>query len=212
MGPSTPLDHPGDQPEADDSATVRADTGAAQPSTRNTDAQLMARAAAGDDAAFSSLYGAHRRRVFRLAFAMVLDREEAREIVQDVFVALHRVAPTWRPDARVGTWLQRTTFRVASGWRRKLRRWSTAVHTVPPSASPEAATDAAGQWAIAVEALATLPARQRGVVELHLRESMSPKQIAAALGITSNAARVSLHKGLARLRATMEARGAGRRP
>ncbi len=179
---------------------------------RDADAMSLARAAAGDDAAFAKLYQTHRRRVFRLAYAMVLDEEEAREITQDVFVALHRVAPRWQPNARVGTWLQRTTFRVASGWRRKLRRWSTATLTVAPHPSPETTTDMAERWALALQALATLPARQRGVVQLHLRESMSPAEIATAVGITSNAARVSLHKGLARMRAAMKNQDEGNRP
>lgn len=177
---------------------------------RARDAASLARVAAGDERAFAELYERHRGRVFRLAYAMVLDREEAREVTQEAFVALHRVAARWRPDARVSTWLHHTTFRLASGVRRRLRRWASGTATASAPPSPEDASDAAGRWAFVVEGLRTLPARQRGVVELHVEEDMTPAEIADALGISANAVRVSLHKGMARLRAHLEAHAAGR--
>jgi hypothetical protein len=67
----------------------------------------MARIADGDARAFTRVYDAHRGRVFRVAYGVLLDGAEAREAVQEAFFRLHLAAPRWEPRARIGTWLYR---------------------------------------------------------------------------------------------------------
>lgn len=172
---------------------------------RQRDAELMKRVAGGSQAAFASLHEAHHRAVFRLALATVLDREEARDVSQEVFVRLHRVAASWQPRATVRTWLHRTTLNVALSTRRQLTRW------LRPRGSSQAFGGDAEQLAAARktldharDALALLSPRQRAVTSLHLDAELSPTEIAEHLGISANAARVTLHKGLTRLRAALK--------
>lgn len=168
---------------------------------RERDAERMAQVAAGNEAAFRALHRDHYPAVFRLALTTVLDREEARDVTQEVFVHLHRIAPRWQPRAAVRTWLYRTTINVALGTGRRLRRW-LRPHQMSAQASDDAEARALAQETIASvrDALGLLSPRQRAVVGLHLDAEMSPAEIAEQLGMTSNAVRVALHKGLHRLR------------
>ena len=75
------------------------------------------------------------------------------------------------------------------------------------SRTPEGHT-ATGEAVVVVEkALAQLSASQRAVVTLHLDAGLSPSEMAPLLGITANAARVTLHRGLEKLRVQLRAHG-----
>ncbi len=161
----------------------------------------MRRVAGGDDVAFAVLHSAHYARVVRLALAIVLDSEEARDVTQEVFLRLHGIAPRWKPDARVSTWLHRTTVNVASSARRRVTRWlrrSTGTRRADPDV--ESLLAAGELQALLEHELRALSPRQRAVTSLHLDAGLSPGEIAEQLGISAGAARVYLHKGLRRLR------------
>lgn len=171
---------------------------------RAHDAALLQQVAAGDARAFARLHTDHYPAVFRLALATVLDREEAKDVAQEVFVRLLAIAARWEPHATVRTWLHRTTLNVSLGMGRALRRWLRPR----PSASGSAANPE--RVALDVEthdhmhrALARLTPQQRAVTSLHLDAELEPREIAEHLGITANAARVTLHRGLQRLREAM---------
>lgn len=66
---------------------------------------LVARAAAGDDGAFTQLAQAYTERVFRQAWSTLHDRHLAAEVTQDVLVRLHRALPRFRRGSTLGTWL-----------------------------------------------------------------------------------------------------------
>lgn len=168
------------------------------------DAARMARVADGDDAAFAELHTEHYAAVFRLALATVLDRDEARDVTQEVFVLLHAIAPRWQPRAAVRTWLHRTTVNVATSARRRLVRWLRPRASIGVTAmDPEALASADRIAARLGAAMVRLSPQQRAVTSLHLDAELEPREIAAQLGISANAARVTLHKGLERLRLAM---------
>lgn len=168
---------------------------------RRSDAELLARIAAGERGAFELLHREHHRAVVRLAMGIVGEPEEARDVAQEVFVLLLRVAPRWRPDALVSTWLRRTTLNVAMTMRRRVARWwRRSESTSRPEVSPERAM-ALDQLAEDIgTCLMGLSPRQRAVVTLHLDQGLPPVEIADALAMTPNAARLALSKGLRALR------------
>ena len=65
----------------------------------------VARARAGDTAAFAALVRRHQDRVFGFILRMLDARDEAMELTQDVFVKAWQALPAWRPEARFSTWL-----------------------------------------------------------------------------------------------------------
>lgn len=190
-------------------------TGASQPraATHHDDAALMARVAGGDERAFAELYDSHRKRLYRLAFGVLLDPSEAREAVQEAFLRLHQAAPSWEPRAAVGTWLYRVALNHCLSLKQRLLRWTrpapsaTASATARASESPEKRAALGEAVRIVEQSLAALPMRQRAVACLFLEGELPPAEIAPLVGMTPNAVRVTLHRALVKLRADLTAAG-----
>ncbi len=86
------------------------------------EAGLVAAARAGDDLAFGELVRRHQRTAYRLAFAYLLDHDEADDAVQEAFLAAHAGLGTFRGGSPFGTWLARIVIRKALDRRRAARR------------------------------------------------------------------------------------------
>lgn len=185
---------------------TEATTAALTPKPRDADAALMAAVARGERRAFADLYERHRRSLYRLAYGVLLDADEAREAVQEAFLRLHRAAPDWEPRAQVGTWLYRVVLNHCLGLRQRLRR----IFAPPPDRPPATPEDRAvlGQAVGIVErSLADLPPKQRAIACLYLEAELPPAEIAVLVDMTPGATRVNLHRALARLRADLGAAG-----
>lgn len=172
------------------------------------DQWLISRTAQGDEKAFRALYDRHQPQVFRLAQGVLRDASEARVVVQEVFLRLHRIAPDWTDRAPLPAWLHKTTLQQALNLRRTLFRFRR--RRAPRSAEHVGASATEGP-AIARELLdrlneqmSKLSAKQRAVVTLHLDLGLAPKQIADAMDISANSARVTLHRALTKLKTAVE--------
>src|SRR6185369_12074850 len=78
------------------------------------DAALIERCRAGDIAAFEPLVEKYRQRVWRLAFNVVRDREEAWDVAQEAFVRAWQALPNFRGQSAFYTWLFRIVMNVAA--------------------------------------------------------------------------------------------------
>jgi RNA polymerase sigma-70 factor (ECF subfamily) len=165
------------------------------------DARLLSAVAAGDQAAFRELHARHHAFVFRIAVAVLLDAAEARDVVQEVFVRLHRAAPTWRPDAPLSSWLRRVAVNESLSVRRRLKGFFRSEAGDEAVASAERGLAVLQTAAALRAAMLTLSPRQRAVVTLHVDHDLQPTEFAALLGLTPNTARVTLHQALTQLRA-----------
>ena len=76
-----------------------------EPSAGDSDAALAARASRGDAAAFERLYARWAERVLRFAASRLGSREDAEDVVQEVFLALHRGLARYEGRSSFGTWL-----------------------------------------------------------------------------------------------------------
>src|SRR5881396_3350781 len=83
------------------------------------EAELIRRSAAGELDAFEELVLLKRDRVFRTAYQVVRNAEDARDVAQLVFVRLWRVIRRYRPERKFDTWLYRITFNLALDQKRK---------------------------------------------------------------------------------------------
>jgi RNA polymerase sigma-70 factor (ECF subfamily) len=180
----------------------------AREATRARDAGLVARAGRGDERAFAELYDAHRPRLQRLAYGILLDVEEAREAVQEAFLRLHLAAPTWEPRAAIETWLYRVVVNHCLSLRRRLLRLAPwRGDRVSPGASPESQAAAGEAVRVVVRSLRALPMRGRAIACLALEAELTPAEIAEVVKLTPNATRVALHRALAQVRADLRAAG-----
>ena len=88
-----------------------------------TDAELVARARAGDRAAFGELVDRHRAAVVRAAMAALGAHAEAEDAAQDAFVAAWRRLDGFRGQSTFRTWLLSIAWNQAINRRRGLVRW-----------------------------------------------------------------------------------------
>jgi RNA polymerase sigma-70 factor (sigma-E family) len=157
------------------------------------------------DTAVTELYAAHYAGLVRLATLLLRDQAVAEEVVQDAFVALHR---RWRrlrdPGAAVGYLRTSVVHGTRSIQRRRAVRARHPDELPPdaPSAEYLAVSHAAG--GAVVDALRTLPARQREVLVLRFYAGLSEAEIADAMTISRGAVKSHASRGMAALRAAME--------
>jgi RNA polymerase sigma-70 factor, ECF subfamily len=88
------------------------------------EAVLIARCAAGDDAACAELVAAHQRMVYGLAMNLLGDRDEALDLSQEVFLRVFRTISKFRGESGLRTWI----YRIAVNQARNRSRWWRRRH------------------------------------------------------------------------------------
>jgi RNA polymerase sigma-70 factor (ECF subfamily) len=83
---------------------------------------VLARARAGDSAAFRTLVEVHSRDVFRLAFRITGNEADAEDAVQETFLRAYRKLDGFESRANFGTWLYRVTANAAIDVLRRTKR------------------------------------------------------------------------------------------
>lgn len=90
----------------------------------NPDADLIALCQSGDDAAFAELVERYRTRVASIAYQVLGNYEDARDVAQEVFIKLYRGINGFDPRKKFFTWLYRLTVNAAIDSLRAKRRRS----------------------------------------------------------------------------------------
>ena len=164
----------------------------------------------GDAAACRALFERDRGMVYRIAYRILLHREEALEVVQDSFAAAFAHLHELREDGGWGAWLRTIAVRRALSRARTGRRWLRWFGWPDPDAElPErpVAVERLEEYELRRslrDALAGLPARQRAVATLALEEGLSGAQIAAALDMREGTVKVHLHRARLHLREALK--------
>lgn len=166
---------------------------------------LMARAQAGDQAAYRRLLGELVPFLRSLAAAAHRDRGDIEDSVQDILLTVHQVRHTYDPARPFGPWL------VAIARRRivdRLRRQGRARRHETPL-EPEHETLAAlatnhqetqADASTVHDLVDRLPPAQREAIRLMKLQEMSLREAADASGMTVAALKVATHRGLKTLR------------
>jgi RNA polymerase sigma-70 factor (ECF subfamily) len=158
---------------------------------------LVARACAGDRAAFAELYEGFARMVHGLLLARV-PRADVDDLVQDVFLSAMQRLTTLRDPQAFGGWLAAIARHRAIDHLRRAPRTTPVVGDVPDRGSDHAE-------AMAVMAvIRNLPDAYRETLTLRLVEGMTGPEIAARTGLTEGSVRVNLHRGMKLLRERLE--------
>ncbi|MGZ4494330.1 MAG: SigE family RNA polymerase sigma factor [Nocardioides sp.] len=159
------------------------------------------------DTAVTELYAAHYRRLVRLSVLLVRDTGTAEEVVQDAFVAMHG---RWRrlrdPDRALAYLRQAVVNRSRSVLRhRGVVQRHDAVQ-LPPEDGPGADHQVVDQERRerVLDALRSLPTRQREVLALRYYLDLSEADIATTLGISRGAVKSHASRGAAALRTLLE--------
>src|SRR6266851_6487485 len=158
---------------------------------------LVASAQRGEAGALAALYQAHSRAVYRLAYRLTGTREDAEDVVHDVFVGLPEALRRYEERGALESWLKRVAARMAlMRLRQRQRRREVTLEAVAGHRSPqEPAEHVALQ-----EAVDALPHGLRSVLVLKEIEGYSHAEVAALLGISQGASRVRLLRAIRKLR------------
>ncbi|WAC66117.1 ECF RNA polymerase sigma factor SigK [Agrococcus sp. SL85] len=169
--------------------------------------QCLTRAAQGDQRAFAELYDATSSRVFGLVLRILVDRAQAEEVAQEVFLEAWRNARRFDPERGAAmSWLlqiahARAVDRVRASQAQRDRdqrigERDLAVPVDDVSERAEISLDAAR----ARQALEALPAAQRQAIELAYFGGLTQTEIAERLGAPLGTVKTRLRDGMIRLR------------
>ena len=173
--------------------------------------------AAGDMAAFDTLYGRHRRALYAFIARLLTGRDSAvDDVFQEAWLAVARSRATYRPTAKFRTWLfqiaRNRTIDLLRERRPALASELTALAddadpfdsiADPAAISPDAAIDRADKAAAIAQALAALPAVQREAFLLREHGDMPLEDIARVTGVNVETAKSRLRYAVAKLRAAL---------
>jgi RNA polymerase sigma-70 factor, ECF subfamily len=189
---------------------------ASPPATAEAD--LLARLRAGDEAAFAQLVREQTPALLRVTSRLLRSEDEARDAVQDAFVAAFRALPRFRAESRLGTWIYRIAVNAALARLRArasveevsldewLPRFVDDGHQAQPS-EPWPADAGAERREVRERvraAIDRLPESYRTVVLLRDIEELTTDEAAQALGISTGALKVRLHRARQALRALLD--------
>jgi RNA polymerase sigma-70 factor (ECF subfamily) len=165
-----------------------------------SDEELMAAIARGDERALAALIERHAGRLHGFLARLAGDRDDADDLLQDTWVRVARGARSFDPNRKVRPWL----FGIAANLARDLHRrrsvrrraaldGSTAAATGQPVFRPLERIDLRDR-------VLRLPARLREVLLLRFYEGLDEAEMAEALGVPKGTVKSRLHGAIRELR------------
>jgi len=156
----------------------------------DSDEELMALVAAGDNAAFRRLMARHIGRAIRVAETVVRASAEADDIAQEAFIRIWRNASAFDPSvARFTTWMHRIVVNLSIDRKRRNGSGHAPLLEDLPDAGESALDGLLGaeQQAVVQGALSALPDRQRAAIALFHFEGLSGRDSALAMNLSESA-------------------------
>lgn len=178
----------------------------------SSDEDLMLAYAAGDAAAFDTIYARHKGGVYRYLLRQCRDAGIAEQLFQDVWMNLIRVRATYRVSAKFTTWLYTLAHNRLVDHHRASGRvtllsaddedHAEIVTALPASRGYEPESRAANREIAARlrDAVAALPAAQRDAFLLQQEGGLSLEEIAALTGVGAETVKSRLRYATAKLR------------
>ena len=178
--------------------------------------ELIRRSAEGDLEAFEELILLKRDRVYRVAYQILRNSEDSRDVAQLVFVRLWRVIRRYRPERKFDTWLYRITFNLALDQKRRMGPAGRTVSLesvgdtvagpgasrafrpgggsrqeslVESRANPERSFERKELKRVYESIASGLTDRQRMIFAMREVDGLTAEEIARSLGITSSTVR-----------------------
>lgn len=165
------------------------------------DQELILQLKKGSLEALGLLYDEHRQMVYRTALAITGDSEAASDLLQDVFLRLHRFADRLDPQRPLEPWLYRMTTNLAYTFVKRNHRWLHPLDELADWLSGEDSNPAftrveqQDDWHQVQQAVSVLPLQQRIVVVLYYLNDLSLQEISEILEVPVGTVKSRLHYG-----------------
>ncbi len=187
----------------------------AQTANGLSDADIMLRVKAGDDAAFDYLVEKYRRPIISFMHRMARNPGVAEELAQEVFLRVYRGREGYEASAKFSTWLYRIATNLAVNYARDSRHErpeqsvsldepdpDTGLMVDLPDTSPNVEQDLLRRERLAAirRHVQELPERQRMAVIMHKYQGLDYRQIADVLKLSESATKSLLFRAYETLR------------
>ena len=173
---------------------------------------LLARLRRGDPEAFEVLVREHQDRVFDFCVRMLSDREEAHDLVQEIFVSVHQNVGKFRQDAKLSTWIFRISKNQCINRLKYLKRRGRGrseeygevgedvlVNAMGAPQGPDAALEVARERARVQWAISQLEPDARMLVALRDIEGLSYEEIIEITELAEGTVKSRLHRAREKL-------------
>lgn len=162
----------------------------------------------GSIEAWEHLVQAHQQPVFRLAYLLLGDADDAEDIAQETFIRAYNALSRFNPDRPLRPWLMRIATNLCHNWRRSAGRYLAALHNLlqkdllSGSTSPAAVQtpEVTELW----NAVRRLKIEDQQVIYLRYFLDCSEAETAQALNVAAGTVKSRTHRALTRLRSVLE--------
>jgi RNA polymerase sigma-70 factor (ECF subfamily) len=162
----------------------------------------------GDAGAWGQVVQAYQQPIFRLAYLILGDADDAEDIAQETFLRAYHALDRFDPDRPLRPWLMQITTNLCHNWRRSVGRYLSALQNLLRNepASPtvlqqaEQHLEAEALW----KAVRRLRMEDQQVIYLRYFLECSEAETAEALGVAHGTVKSRNHRALARLRALLQ--------
>jgi RNA polymerase sigma-70 factor (ECF subfamily) len=168
------------------------------------------RARGGDQDAFRGLVHRHSPAVFRLAYRMTRNEQDAEDVVQETFLKAYRRLGQFESRSLFGTWVHRIAANCAYDLlrrRARLKEEPEDDETAPPLPATDPSADRlvfSGEVRLRLAAaLARLSPAERSAFVLRHHEGMSIQEIGVSLGLETSAVKQSIFRAVRKMRTAL---------
>jgi RNA polymerase sigma-70 factor (ECF subfamily) len=178
-----------------------------------TDRELVIQLQEGSLNALGDLYDRHHKMVYRTALGVTGDPAAASDLLQDVFLRMHRFADRIDPQRPLEPWLYRTTTNLTYTWVKRHSRWLRPLEDIAEWFSGSAKQSPSHIAEVDEEcedirlAISRLPLMQRMVVVLYYINDLSIQEISEVLDVPVGTVKSRLYYGRQVLKRNLENRG-----
>jgi RNA polymerase sigma-70 factor (ECF subfamily) len=185
------------------------------------EAEVMAGLRRGDEDAFAQVYRRYCGRMLATARRLLRNDEDARDAVQEAMLSAFKAASRFEGDAQVGTWLHRIVVNAAlMRLRTRRRKPEASIEDLLPTYMadghreihvsrepfPDTILEQSQLLALLRECVHELPDQYREVYLLRDVEDLTTEEVALAMGLTTNAVKIRLHRARQALKTLVQRR------
>jgi RNA polymerase sigma-70 factor, ECF subfamily len=162
-------------------------------------------AQAGDIEAWSLLVETYQQPVFRLAYLLLGDPDDAEDVAQETFIRAYGALNRFRADLPLRPWLLRITTNLTHNWRRSASRYMAAVQRTfsPPDPSPPVSTEGTADSELLWQAVRRLSIKDQQVIYMRFFLDCSEEEMANVLHTARGTVKSRLHRALQHLKAVL---------
>lgn len=180
-----------------------------------TDEQLVELSVSENPEAFGEIVKRWERKIFALCYGMLNREDDARDALQETFIAAYRNLKNFRGEAKVSSWLHRIAVNQCLTIKRRAKTRSEdflnedesaedRTFIAPAHLSPSRTTEQSERMTLVRQAVLALPEDLRQVIVMKEFEEMTFQQISDALQLPLSTVKSRLYTALKQLRMKLE--------